>query len=335
MIINDMKKVTPLSLLVLTLSLSITQCNNFRMPKIHRETKTLLMFSPYMNTHFLADYDKVRNFLIRHDNFKETSFSSTDNISISALFRQNSKARANIIVLAGWLPGRVEGSASLVPLIPEKEYNLLLVNVRGHGKSTGHSPLIDFPSFGTSEYHDVISAIEFLYLTTQKPIIVWGTCAGAFHAAHALIHLSENDLLSTYGVKGLVFDSGWASVTQVSQETAQAMIKKKISNRWIQQTSLAFFKMLYSGLIKHIQFKNESTTNLYDKIQMLTTPTFYIHAKNDSRAYFEHVVTLYKKTPQAIHWWLEKSSHAVHQLKHKYQYRDKLLEFCETTLSQE
>src|SRR3972149_4595707 len=96
--------------------------------------------SPYMNTHFLAYYRSVAERLMMNDSFQEVYFSTRDNYTLNGLLRVHAHARATIIIFCGWVPGRKEGVASLIPMFSEHEFNLLLVDARGHGKSQGKRP---------------------------------------------------------------------------------------------------------------------------------------------------------------------------------------------------
>lgn len=285
--------------------------------------------SPYFNTKFLAQYDRVSEQL-KKDGFQEVYFNSADNIKLNGLLRTHPNAQATVVLLAGWWPGRKEGIAAIVPMLDDQQYNILLVDVRNHGKSDGNSVWWHLGEMGIHEYKDVIGAINYANKKTNKPIIIWGTCAGAFHAARAIAHLEQQKQIENYNVRGLIFDSGWASILQAIRETPEAIIKKNISLEPLLYATLSIFCTLRWLLVDRSISQHEPETNLYDKVSLISVPVFYIHARNDTRAHFEHVYDLYQKTPQKQCWWIEKSTHACNHLKFKYEYRDKMIQFCKS-----
>ena len=142
----------------------------------------------YTNSKFLKKRKKVRKHLCKYNEFCPVSFISQDDIKLKALFRKNPNSRATVIGLAGFFPGKKEGLAVFTQLLDPTKYNVLFVDTRGHGQSEGK--WLNLRLFGRNEYKDVIAALEYVHDQTDKPIIMYGLCAGGFHAAKALIHLS-------------------------------------------------------------------------------------------------------------------------------------------------
>jgi len=73
-------------------------------------------------------------------------------------------------------------------------------------------------SYGILEMQDIISVIQHTVMTTQKPVILFGWCAGAFLAARSLIALRQGgpQLAPLYRfVAGLMFDSGFGSIREM------------------------------------------------------------------------------------------------------------------------
>jgi len=103
-------------------------------------------------------------------------------------------------VCAGWLPGKKEGMATFYALLPEN-CNILLFDARGRGASEG-SLLYNIWKYGTSEYKDIIGAIFWINHNNKLPIIIGGTCSGVFNAAHAIIKLTQKNLIHKTNVKG-------------------------------------------------------------------------------------------------------------------------------------
>ncbi|MEX2437783.1 MAG: alpha/beta fold hydrolase, partial [Candidatus Babeliales bacterium] len=168
--------------------------------------------SSYTNTKFLKNTPAVRHQLCTRDQFCPVTFTTQDDVTISALFRNNPHARATLICLAGFYPGNKEGLAVFADILPADQYNVLLVDARGHGQSEGNL-WWDIAKLGTHEYRDIIAAMEFIHQETNKPIVIYGLCAGAFHALQAITHV-KHAYLQALKIRGLIFDSGWATMCE-------------------------------------------------------------------------------------------------------------------------
>lgn len=303
--------------------------------------------SAYLNTQFLKNYKRV-NYALRKEGFTHGFFESTDGLALNYLLLEKPHARASIIVCCGWLPGRKEGMASLFALLPH-DCNILFFDARGHGSSEG--PLLSqFYAYGKHEYKDIIGAIRFMHeRNPQTPIIIFGMCAGAFNAAHALIRLAKQpDMLSYYRIAGFIFDSGWGSVTNASysapythiKDSVHEMIaghrkKQTLLSQCIAAPLLAFYTLLHKAAIAPLLSHNESRSQLYDKIDAITLPTLFIHAHDDLHIPISEAQRLAQRCKNAQCWWIDQpSKHGCHHLKHAAQYREKLCDFIEHALSQ-
>jgi len=303
--------------------------------------------SPYFDTSFLSKYDLVKTRLIEQDDFKSVTFQSADGIALDGIFLERKNSVGTIIFCAGFFPGRKEGQAPIFKMLPPN-YNILFFDARGHAKSDGKF-WRTLNKYGKNEYKDVLGAIEFVHKKVGGKIVVYGICAGAFHASHALIKLSQEKKLDHYGIVGMIFDSGFASPQNVSR-ALQYHIKEKClpkklgwyaNKKKIKKTFLyritSFFvsglactlkKILIMPGIKSI----EPETNLFDKIQNITCPIFFIHCEDDGYVSFHEIEKLANQAQCKTCWWISESSHALHALKHKYEYRKRLIYFLEKHL---
>lgn len=300
--------------------------------------------SAYFNTRFLVDYPAVTTSL-KNDGFQEGFFKSSDNLSLHYLFLPRPHARYNVICCAGWLPGRKEGMATFYPLLPD-DANILFFDARGHGMSEG--PLFStIWWYGQNEYKDIIGALHFVHEKNHLPTVILGVCAGAFHAAHALIHLKKTGQLSGLNVRGLIFDSGWSELPKASYTVIKAKINERIlksvcsltkqSKQKAAQSLLYKIPSWMSTLIAQPLHKiffwplftwyNHKTT-LIDKINHINIPLLFIHSKDDNYVAFKDVKHLHDQCPHARKWWIKKPSrHACHHLKHTHPYRAQLHAF--------
>lgn len=306
--------------------------------------------SPYFNTTFLANYNLVEKTLIQQSGFEKITFPSTDGLMLSGLLLTRPNAKATIVFCAGFFPGRKEGQSPIIRMLPP-EYNILLFDARGHAQSEG-TFWTNLGQYGTHEHKDILGALNLVRDTVGGPIVLFGICSGAFHATHALIKLSQEKKLADYNVQGLVFDSGFVScleVTKVGEYHLREKIlpgmlswyanKKTIRNTYFYKLSAFSLTLLGQALLKLFVLpgvrKYEPDTNLADKMHTLDCPVLFIHSKDDNYAPFEQTKALADSVKHKTCWWIEHSSHALHALKHKHEYRKQLLSFLKEALPEE
>jgi len=298
--------------------------------------------SKFYSMSFLKNHRAVRRSL-RNIGFQPITFKTCDHFSLAGLFLSRPNATFNVIICAGWFPGKKEGMATFCALLPEN-CNILFFDARGHGQSNG-SLLWGLWRYGVDEYKDILGAITWINKNNHLPIVIGGICSGAFNAAHAIIHLEKNNLLQHYNVKGLIFDSGWGSVVKIITTAPVAGIKKRLAAalRYIYTTKKdlenSYLYQFSSYCARHIcslgyhlaaralTAQYNHLTNLYDKIHRISIPILFIHSYGDTYADMDDVVKLSALTANKQCWWIEKSFHAKHHLLHKDLYKEKLETF--------
>lgn len=318
-----------------------------------QESKKSAVRNKYFDTSFLADYKQVARSL-KEENFNEVSFKSTDGLRLEGLYLKRSDARYTVICCAGWWPGNKEGIATFYTLLPH-DCNILFFDARGHGNSEGSFRRLNY---GVHDYKDIIGALEFIHKDTSKPTLLYGLCAGAFNAAHALFELQEQNRLDALQVSGLIFDSGWISVGRTSYSVAIAktneMLMKRVASWYVlphyreaKKTRLfSCFSSLSNLLIGCIHTvlspflrHYDPTTNLLSKAQkkaLHNVPCFFIHSYDDACASLADVQMLAACIPHKTCWWIDKpSKHACHYLKHTNEYKQYLHEFIASVVGAE
>ena len=297
--------------------------------------------SPYFNTKFLTQYDRVTKQLVEKEGLVEGFFLTEDNVSINYLWLKRPNARYTVVYCCGFWPGRKEGLATFYAMMPD-DCNLLFFDARGHGKSSGRF-LSRIWGYGSREYKDVIGAVHFAAKQQRCPIILYGVCAGAFHAAHALLHLQERGMLHhAMQIKGFIFDSGWSSMRDASRTAfaseVDGILRKRLKqSNWLYRSAsavvLGCVNAAHFCIARPVLYWRKNQMSLVDKIDLIDVPMFYIHAQGDEYAKIEPVKRLAEHTQQATCWWIEEQSkHACHHLKLKEQYRERLLSFIEGVL---
>lgn len=300
----------------------------------------------FFNTQFLTKYDLVAQTLINKENFQEVFFQSSDGLQLNGLFRKKADAPYSIIFCAGFYPGRKEGLASFVKLVPEN-INILFFDARGHGKSEGRF-FTNISNYGIDEYKDIIGAIQFMHKeTANKPLFIHGICAGAFHATHALARIDTTH----YQIKGFIFDSGLESllnactvpekhfrekvIPSLLQKIYTSDSKKKVKERYLCKllSSLTCTTIrIVTTLVKPSLEKREHTMALGNHLNKITCPIFFIHSYDDSYCPIQCIKDLTENASSKMCWWLNQSEHALNHIKHKDEYQKQLNIFIANTI---
>lgn len=306
--------------------------------------------SPYFDTTFLANFSAVNAAMLK-DGFKDVTFASDDGLALQGLLLERENATHSIIVCCGFYPGRKEGMASLFAMLPA-DCNLLFFDARGHGKSEGRF-LTNIHNYGKEEFRDVLGAIAFMRQCSPAPIIMYGICAGSFHATRALLYLQKYNALASYNIKGLIFDSGFGSImesTAIPKKHLEHKImpglfssylyrnqnKKEVKEKLPYRITWALMGPCVTGIewcVAKMLERNKNETNLMPAISQLACPILFIHAQNDTYTPFSDIATLASQTPHATCWWIEDSEHAANHLKHKQEYSLRLCTFINRALT--
>lgn len=100
-------------------------------------------------------------------------FITEDNLTIDAWYATQNKAKGSVALFHGHLATK---SAVLTEALAfyKMGYNVLLVDFRGHGNSTG-----DYCTIGYNEAEEVKLAYDFLVGKGEKKIVLWGVSMGA------------------------------------------------------------------------------------------------------------------------------------------------------------
>ncbi len=304
--------------------------------------------SDYFNTSFLINYDQVTDKLIK-DGFNEINFESHDGILLNGLFLDRPAATCNVILACGFYPGRKEGLAAFYHLLP-KNCNILMFDARGHGKSKGLF-LSKLPFYGLHEYNDIIGCATFLKKYNNKPTIILGMCAGAYHTVRAINQLQRNDKIKELNLIGLILDSSIISLAEAvrvpkdyfKHAILPGFLRKsffpKENRRTIKQTFLYKACWLCSApMLTAMEYflwpcailRNEAI-DIRPICAQIEIPMFFIHAQNDAFVPFDLAKSCQDYATK--YWWPAKSEHACIYLKHKHLYRDHLHDFVKLVLT--
>jgi pimeloyl-ACP methyl ester carboxylesterase len=316
--------------------------------KIEKKQKTFE--SKYFNTKFLSNTSAVEKALTEQDGFQELKVTTFDDFTINTFtkFAPN-KTRRTIISAPGFFPGRAVGMATLYPMFKDEgDFNFMFVENRSHGKSEGpiltsniYTSRTAIRNYGQGEYLDIAASIEKAVAQNTKdgitaPILLHGVCAGAHNSIKALAHLKEKNRQAYDAVDGIVFDSGWAHVSDIAENTIVAEKKfsylkskytKPIADWILEPAANIALLVIYKLWFKSYHLPQPSIT---ETIKEIDKPILFIHAENDKHVPFHTIQSLIDNAQQGCGWIIPESKHACIHLKQKEEYQEKVLQFITT-----
>ena len=289
------------------------------------------------NTSILKNKQQVQSIMMEAG-FKKVFFKTKDDYKIAALYLDKSQTslkpvKGTIIFAAGFYPGTKEGMATFYAMLEKEAYNFLFFDARCHSESSGSLLNYNYmKQYGTYEYLDIIAAIEWLNLqnTTgniSPSIILHGVCAGAFHAVKATSYMQHQQHPLQKHIKGIIFDSGWAALSEIAEPTITAEINKTLQHTCIKnlrKPTIFIVNKLYEWTLKKY-FCNVETIN--NHIAKINCPILFIHSLGDDYAPVQPVLTLAKSAQKATTWLDNSSSHATCHLKQQTQYIEQIKQF--------
>lgn len=214
--------------------------------------------------------------------YEEIKLKTSDGISLSAWYIPASiKTDKAIIVCHGYPAdkGDVLGLATFL----HHDYNLLLFDFRGLGKSGGK-----FVTAGAKEINDFNSAVDYLLKRGMKSIGAYGFSMGA-----AVILLANNP-----AVKAIVSNSSYARL--------EMLINEIYSRFGYFKAPFVMMTKLWAKILLGI---NTSRINPVDTIKGNSIPLFLIHSEKDSQIPIKHFMLLRQARPSAEYWIIPEADH--------------------------
>jgi pimeloyl-ACP methyl ester carboxylesterase len=279
----------------------------------------------FMSPDNLYKTDLVRKALVEVG-AQSIKFTTPDNIQLAAFYLKRADATATMIVVPGFL-GIKESYAAFVQHFPK--YNILLIDQRGRGDSGGVRWWKSVLSYGTHDYLDIVGAINYLHTNNKLPIIVYGSCAGAFNAARALIQMHKDGLIEKMNIKGLVFESGWHSVSNAGISAALGDISSNIlyyigPNKGSAATTprqaldlrraTKLFNVPYQLCKEALHLlcwavgdqigQLDEKLDIFKDLRLLSIPIFFIHAEDDHYIPMQSAYLLSKTVKNSQCWWI-------------------------------
>lgn len=272
---------------------------------------------------------------------------TSDNVQLSAQYIPGKSPKATIIVAPALGVPMRHYNSKFAELFPH--YNLMFFDHRGQGES-GETPGIRSPvsqalEFGKHHFHDVLAALEYARSQSSLPVILYGSCAGSFHTAHAALYLQREGLLQAYGIKGVILESSWASLYDAGLAAyltnIRSALKALVSPH---KESSAFYWVYGAGkeAVHGVDWffgdklrAHSDALNFSKQLAHFPLPIFFIHSFDDEVIPFSHGFLLSKKAKDCRCWWIEagRSRHVSHHIYVANEFQERVNSFSSYALS--
>ncbi len=206
--------------------------------------------------------------------FQQKTFLTNNNILIDAWYAKTDTAKACVIFVHGY-------TANKTSLLPEATrfhnmgFNVLLFDLRGHGKSGGNS------SFGMKETDELEKAIVFAGMQGNKQIILYGASMGADIVLKAV---SEKKIQP----RAIILDMPYASLHHHYQARARVI--------GFPAQPFAFFVTLWTGIENGYNGFSNNAINFASKV---TCPVLLQWGKEDEFVKKEEVDSIFNALQSA------------------------------------
>ncbi len=202
----------------------------------------------------------------------EVSIQSFDGIELKADY-YNINADKTVIMFHGYRGLPSTNCAYQGSILSKNGYNVLMVYMRGHGKSGGKCC-----SMGYLEQQDVLKWIEFISNDDEiKNIVLYGVSMGSVSIAYA------SDKIKNEKVKALVLDCGYIGIREQMISDSK---KKHVPYPLIMHLIRLIFYINFGGDI------NQSTINSLNQNKI---PTLVIHGTSDKSVNIDNGEAVYKE----------------------------------------
>ena len=248
--------------------------------------------------------------LDEESNYTEDYIVSYDNLNLHAyIVNRNNNSNKWAIVVHGYA-GNGKFMSSKAKYFYEMGYNVLIPDLRGHGKSEG-----DYIGMGWKDRLDIISWINFIIKNnSDSKIVLHGTSMGA-----ATVLMASGENLPS-NVKAIIADCAYTSVWDEFSYELETYLNLPSSYVLNVTNIVTKLKAGYS-------FKEASAL---DAVKKSTVPILYIHGDSDKFVPYSMMDKLYNATKsQKKKLTVEDAEHANSHLMAPYLYWLTINDFLE------
>lgn len=258
-----------------------------------------------------AELIAAENWFNNKNNRSEWQLQSKDGLKLSAYYLPAQKDQHKTVIIAHGYMGQASDMPQYAKIYHDLDYNVLMPDARGHGKSKG-----DYIGFGWPERKDYLQWIDRIVKDdNQSEIVLHGVSMGA-----ATVMMTSGEKLPE-NVKAFIEDCGYSSA------------KDELSYQLKDMFNLPAFPLIpVTSLITKIRagyFFGEA--NAVKQLHNNTKPMLFIHGDKDDFVPFSMLDKVYEATNGP------KEKYVVHGAKHAEalstdpaMYQEKVTGFLET-----
>ncbi len=224
----------------------------------------------------------------------ESHFIKIESDSLNCLFiYPKEKAKATVFYFHG-AGGNVSNYIQFIRPLVKNNFNVIMVDFRGYGKSSGKPSHINV----ANDAQIIVDYFIRQDSISTKPIILYGASLGSQIAAHLAKKNSGK-------IKALILDGGMSSFTDIALEgTPDA--QKEIVKTYVTSP--------YSSK-EDVQLLDPNTVKL-----------LIIHSRTDSSIPFSHAETVFKNGNEPKSFWIYEGDHLEAPLKEEQLFIEKMNE---------
>lgn len=216
------------------------------------------------------------DWLLKNSNYEDKYISSYDNLKLHSyqVINENKNNKWAIVVHGYTSEGKLVSSKA--KHLYEMGYNILVPNLRGHGKSEG-----DYIGMGWHDRLDIINWINYIMDNNKNAeIVLHGTSMGA-----ATVLMTSGEKLPS-NVKAIVADCGYTSVWDEFSYQLNSLFNLK-----------SFPVMNFSNFVTQIKAGYSlKEGSAIDQVKKSITPILFIHGDKDTFVPYYMMEELYNAT---------------------------------------
>ncbi|MBN1221364.1 MAG: alpha/beta fold hydrolase [Anaerolineae bacterium] len=239
--------------------------------------------------------------------YKNVTLTTADGLKISGWYF--SGTRPNAIVLAHGVGGNRKGVLPEAKILAQAGYHLLLIDLRGHGRSEG-----DMISYGYGEALDVRAAVDYLAVLPEVEQV--GALGTSFGGA-AVVRAAAVDRR----IRAVVIESSFSSLPAAVEDAFDDL---SIFPQW------PFAPLLVDLAERRVGLEIDRVDSARDLATMPPRPVLIIHGSTDDLFPLDHAEKMYRSAQEPKELWVvEGMGHQNPVEGREQEYRQRVVTFFE------
>lgn len=239
-------------------------------------------------------------------------FPSRDGLLLGGYWIPAARARANVVILPGQ-GGSLDPDLRYAPALVNRRYNVLLFDLRGHGRSQGSQV-----TWGCREHLDALGAIDFIRQRNDLPIGAMGFSMGAAVAIRAAAESPD--------IAALICDGCYADIRGAIRGWAT---QRGLNNRAVD----LFIQLVLKITAWRLGCSLDEAAPVRWVGQVAPRPIFFIHAEQDPYVPLGEFQRLWDAAGEPKERWIVPGiSHREADKIYPAAYRQRMLDFFDRHL---